>query len=215
MLFKSLLIAAAATMTLSTAYAAPLNLVVNGNFDNPNVGNSWGIFANGAVPGWSNTLNSDGIEIDHSSILGGAAYSGTTQSAELNGNTFDWISQTISGLSVGTHYALSWAYGDRPGSGPQQMDVFFGNQLVASNFGTGSHSTLTWTFTSVDVVSTAATETLTFKAVNTRAIGGNPSGGNELTAVSLVPEPGAVALLGLGLLSFAASRRKSAKARQA
>jgi hypothetical protein len=191
---------------------ANANLIVNGNFDFPDVHGAYNFFANGQVQGWTNTLNGDGIEIDATNvaILGGDAFPGTTQSAELNGITFDWISQTISGLTVGAHYTLSWAYGDRPGYGAQQTDVYFGTQLVASNQSTGDHESLTWTFNTYDVVALQASETLTFKAVN--VVGSHADGGNEITAVSLVlPEPASSALFALGLMGFAMCRRRVAE----
>ncbi|MDB5824968.1 MAG: hypothetical protein JWR21_3672 [Herminiimonas sp.] len=201
-----------ATILVGTSSAAYANFVVNGNFDNPDVHGAYNFFSNGQVQGWTNTkpLNNDGIEIDAGNIatLGGVAYPGTTQSVELNGlTTFDWLSQTISGLAVGAHYTLSWAYGDRPGYGAQRTDVYFGSTFVATNTSTGAESGLTWTFNSFDVIALDSSETLTFKAIN---VGGAADGGNEITAVSLVPEPASTAVFGLGLLGVAMSRRRKA-----
>jgi hypothetical protein len=209
---KTIAFVAAMLGSAVSAHATPVNLVVNGDFSNPNVGGGWASFSNGQVPGWTNILNNDGIEIDHSAILGGPAYPGTTQSAELNGNTFDWISQTISGLTVGKQYDLSWAYGDRPGSGSQRMDAYFGGNLLASNFGTGNNGGLVWTANKFVVTATSSTEALTFRAIN---VGGSTGAGNEITAVSLtaseVPEPASIALLSLGLAGMGAILRRKMK----
>jgi len=205
--FLSIALTAAALSLTSSAYANP-NLVVNGNFDAPNVGGGWNIFPNGGVPGWVNVSNNDGIEIDRSAILGGPAYPGTTQSAELDGNVWDSIGQTVSGLTVGDTYALSWAYGQRPGSGYQLANVFFGGNLVTTDVTTGYDNTLTWSLNTFDVTATSTSETLVFAAVPGL---GAPSVGNEITAVSLtnaVPEPSTVLLVALGAF-FLFGRRKN------
>ncbi|MGC9222409.1 MAG: hypothetical protein ACP5E2_00710 [Terracidiphilus sp.] len=178
------------------------NLIVNGNFELPNVDGGYALFTNGQVPGWNNTAGDGEIEIDASGILGGPAYQ-STQSMEVNATTFDTVSQVVSGLVVGDNYVLSWAYGDRPGSGPQEMNVLFGGNLVTTNVDTfaGSNQTLVWNLNSFLVTAAATTETLSFQSILTTGL---PSYGNEIDAVSLVATPDLPPILllltGLGLL---------------
>lgn len=203
-----LVLATIATISAATASAGTTNLIENGSFDSPIVGTNWAIFANGGVPGW--TSNNNEIEIDYTPILGLPCYSGTggCQSMEVDGTTFDTISQTVTGLTLGENYVLSWGYGDRPGSGPQQLDVSFGGNLVTSDIGSGSG---TWSANSVIVTADATSEVLSFAAIDTSAIGGNPPVGNEVGDVSLTaaPEPASLALLSAGLVTLGLTRRRS------
>ena len=196
----------AAIAGANPARATP-NLITNGSFEAPSVGGGWSLFANGSVPGW--TSNNNELEIDHTPILSGAgtsAYDGS-QSAEVDGSTFDTLSQTVTGLTIGARYTLSWAYGSRPGSGPQRLDVSFGGVPVASNTSDGSGDAVAWTPNVYTIVANATSETLSFAAAN---VGGAPSVGNEIDAVSLtaVPEPASLCLVGSGLLGLGLLRRK-------
>jgi len=202
-----------AMLACSAAAHASTNLIVDGSFSAPNQNGGWSAVSNGNVPGWTNISgNNDGIEIDNSSLLGGSAYTGTTQSAELNGTTWDTISQIVTGLVVGEEYTLSWAYGQRPGSGFQQTNVSFGGAAITTDTSSGNATNLTWTLNTFNVIATSTTEDLNFAAVATN---GNSALGNEITAVSLidtgnsVPEPMTPALIGLGLVALAVVRRKA------
>ena len=200
-----------ALLACTSIAQANVNLVVNGDFSTPAQGSGWSAVPNGGVAGWTNTLNNDGIEINSPGSIGGSAYPGTTQSAELNGTTWDTISQTVTGLTIGESYTLSWAYGERPGSGFQQTAVSFGDALITTDTSSGLAETLTWSFNSFDLIATDTTENLVFAALNqSETPGSNSSVGNEITAVSLtdVPEPMSTALIGLGLVALVAVRRK-------
>lgn len=195
--------AATVFLGLASAGAARADLIVNGSFESPVV-SSYAVFANGGVPGW--TSNNNEQEINNTSGLSIAPYAGV-QSTELNGNTFDTISQTVTGLTVGQRYVLTWAYAGRDGSGNQQMNVLFGGTQVGQNTSSGATA---WSANSVIVQATAVSQVVSFAAIN---VGGNSSIGNELDAVTLnalVPEPGTVALFATALIGFVWWRQKRA-----
>ena len=200
---KTVALALAITATASIGVANAANLIVNGDFDNPNTGSGWSLFS--SIPGWTSGT-SDTIEIGADGIYGLPCYTAGCHNLEVNANIFGVVSQTVSGLTPGQAYSLSWAYGGRPGGGVQKLDVSFGGQNLTQN--TGSYGA--WTVNTFTVIATASSEALTFASVNA---GGLQSYGNEITAVSLVgnaPEPMAWAMMLTGFaLTGAALRRRS------
>jgi hypothetical protein len=183
--------------------AAKADLITNGTFSDPALAvGTWSEFA--SIPGW--TVNQDAIEIDSSNVVMSSPYKGEAQSLEVDANTFDTVSQAVTGLTVGETYLLTWGYGDRFGSGKQQLDVSFGGSLVTIDHGTGSGD---WTANSFIVTATSTSEVLSFAAID---VGGNPSVGNEIADVSLVaaPEPASLALLGSSLFGLELIRRRRA-----
>lgn len=216
----SSLAAALLALSLGTAATAhATNLVDNGSFEEPNIGTGYGTFnPTTGVPGWQS--NGSGIEIDYSALFGAPAYSGT-QSLEVNAYYPENVYQTVTGLIPGETYLLSWAYGDRPDSGDEEMQVYFGGDLVATDYDLldGSNSALIWTYNSVIVTATSTSELLSFDGLDyvgtngSYTDNGGPSYGNELDAVSLVaatPEPSTWVLMlsGIGLLAFAVLRKR-------
>jgi hypothetical protein len=188
-----------------------VNQIVNGDFNTTPAlaAGSWGNFANGTVAGWTGSAGI--IEVDTPGAIGPGTNQFSSQSLEVNANSPETVSQTITGLTVGQTYVLSFAYGDRPGSGDESMNVLLDGALITSevdNFFSNT-SSLVWHEDGYAIVATSASETLSFVGL---ADSGQPSFGNEVTDVALVasPEPSTWLLMlsGIGLLGFAAWRQR-------
>jgi hypothetical protein len=195
------MVAAVAALSGGAAFAGT-NLVTGGDFSSPNLNGGWALY-NG-LNGWQNT--GDQIEIGNSGVYGLGCANAGCQSLEVNANTYGNVFQTISGLTVGATYAISYLYGGRTSGGPSLLDVSFGGQLLTTNSG----SIGSWTSNVFNVVATSTKENLAFKSLAS----GNPSYGNEITNVSVTAVPGPIAGAGLpallGLIGFGIYRRRRA-----
>ncbi len=200
---------AVAAVALAGSASAATNLVTNGNFSSPSVG-AYAILGNGSVPGWTN-LAEPFIEIGATSTYGLTCYNGICTNLEVNANTFGNVQQTISGLTVGQSYLLSYVYGGRSAGGAQGMNTTFGGVTVNTNNSDGVNSF--WTPFSTTIVATAGSEVLSFQGFNAQGetIGNNISFGNEVTGVSLtaVPEPATWAMMLVGFGGLGAALRIS------
>jgi hypothetical protein len=188
-----------------------VNQVVNGDFNTtPALGaGGWSDFANGTVAGWTGSAGS--IEIDTPGAIGPGINQFSPQSLEVNANSPETVTQTITGLTVGQTYVLSLAYGDRPGSGDESMNVLLDGVLITTEVDNWFANTpsLVWHDGGWEIVATSTSETLSFVGLPDS---GQPSFGNEVTNVALVatPEPSTWLLMlsGIGLLGFAAWRQR-------
>lgn len=194
-------VAAAAIVAASSAFAG-VNLITNGDFSSPNEFGSWSNQGS-SWEGWT-TSAANGIEIGASSVYVLPSISPGGQNLELDGNTWGTDGYTVTGLTVGETYNLSWDYGVRDAGGPSSATASFGGVVLTTDGG----SVVGWTLDHFVVIATSTSETLTFTALDT----GSPSYGNEYTNISLsaVPEASTWAMMGLGFagLAFAGYRSR-------
>jgi hypothetical protein len=234
-------LAAIAVGTVAAAHAAPMNLVQNGSFEQTSLtsssefGASYGgqtvanwtspsasafnvyFFANTATTvSAANRFNDPGNKLDTAftgpSPDGGnfVALDGDTQ---YNGP----LNQTINGLVVGDHYALTFDWGaiqlqNRTGATTEQIQASLGGSTkltsVVNNPSQGFSGWLTQTFI---FTATSGSEVLSFLSL------GTPNGLPPmalLDGVSLtdVPEPATLSLFGMGVLGLTAAIRRARRA---
>jgi len=127
------------------------------------------------------------------------------------------IFQTVSGLSIGDRYSLSFYQGAAQQSGlsgatTEQWKVTFGSTSQSSTLmNNASKGVVGWGLQTMNFIATSTSETLTFLAV------GTPSGDPPVVlladvAMSDIPEPASLALVGGGVLALVVSRRRAARA---
>jgi hypothetical protein len=199
---KKLILIAGLIAGLS-APAFATNYVVDGDFSNPNLGGGWSATQG---PNWYNHAEW-GVETGYSPIYGLPTANAVGQSMELDYNTFGDVVQTVSGLTVGKQYVVSYLYGGRTGTGLQQMDVYFGGAQLG---GVNTAVVGQWTAYSFLVTATATSQVLEFTALNTGISG---SLGNEITNVAVsAPEASTWAMMLAGFvgLGFVGYRRQKA-----
>lgn len=195
---KKILVSA---ILLSVSGVASANLVVNGSFEDPSISDpSWTILS--GIPGWSSTF---GIELRRN-IVGSA--SDGFNFVELDTTRNSSMSQTIT-TTANTLYNLSFDYSPRIGQSfrTNGISAFWNGNLLTNVTATGG-TVNNWFTLSFDVTGTG-NDTLRFAATGiSDSLGGNL----DNVTMNAVPLPAALpmALSGLGVLGFAARRRKSA-----
>lgn len=193
-------VAIAALMAAGSAWAAPVELVSNGSFEeNAQGAGSWAIY-NG-LTGWSGN-----IEL-RNNVAGTAADGVNFVELDTTGNSS--ISQSIQ-TALNQTYTLSFQFQDRAGvaSSSQGLDVSWNGATVGSvnNSLNGGWQTVTYT-----LIGNGSMEALKFTATGTSDSYGTSLDNVSLTAAVPEPETYGMLLAGLAAIGLVVRRRKAGK----
>lgn len=216
------LVAIALTViALGISKPARADLIVNGGFEFPSIGNifyqNYGIQTNSPYSGltfdsaWNITLNNVDI-VNPIAGWNAPAFEGLQVLDLVGYGSTGAISQGFA-TTPGQQYLLTFAFGNNPTSGPSGADVtVFGSSSLLSAIifhNTSTTGNLNWTTYSGSFVANSEFTTLAF---NTTVGGSNGGILLDAIAVSAVPEPATWAMMifgfaGIALMAYRRSRK--------
>lgn len=206
----------AAALLTSAGAASASSLLQNGSFEEIEVtGSPWVVRSLTSLPGW--TQYNDGVDLVHNNYAQGpavlvAAEDGVQfldmNQAGQNGGIFQEVSVTAGSTYQLTLFTSGWA--------TNGLDTSIQYQLYDPTSGTvlanGSNANTQGVWTEREVSGVAISNSLGVRIFNTYASqAGSGLDNVQLTDISAAPEPGTVALLGLGGVGFLIARRRAAR----
>lgn len=209
-LLSKIAIALAASVLSAAAFAAPINEVENAGFEVPNQFGGYKYLTGNSDYGWS-FLKGSGVASNDGGGFNVTGASGN-QAGFLQGNGSSFFQNFD---FEGAQVSISFLAESRP-SGGNPISVMIDNQVLS--FGgftlfTPSSSTSFTSYTSELISLTSGVHSLAFSGVGIAGL--DITSFIDGVTINAVPEPTTIALLGLGLLGFAASGRKLAKSKTA
>ena len=207
--FRSVLLGLALTFGGSTAAQAVT--IVNGNFESGPAVGAGGFTTLGSgtsLPGWD--ITGGGVDYIGSYWTGAAGVG--SHSIDLNGNSSGAISQTITGLTAGVNYVVSFFISGNPDNGknpnPKSAVLLLGNTadlisytLTAQN----TKTTMQWEQVSYSFLATGTTALLALTSTTPGAYGLAV----DNFSISAAPDAATwlTMILGFGLVGAAMRRR--------
>jgi choice-of-anchor C domain-containing protein len=204
------LVMATAAVLLGLAGQCQAGFINNGGFETGSFPGSATTLFNGStgITGW--VVGGNSVDYIGSHWQAGEG----SRSVDLSGSSPGSISQPLSGLTVGKQYQVSFLMAGNPDGGPStkvlNASVGSFSQNFTFNVASKSLGNMGWTLKSFTFTATSATPTLTFSSLTEGPYGPAIDGVRVGAMVRGVPEPGSLALLGLGAagLALASWRRR-------